>query len=1288
MVCADDAALRAFVAGRLDPSEVERVEAALDTCAHCRARLGELARSAEGKSLASVPETLTPDLFEPGPDPWPGTVLGGRYRVLRKLGSGGMGAVYEAEHELIGRRVAVKLLHAELATKREVLQRFRNEARAAGAIGHPGIVRALDVGRTESGAPFLVLELLEGRDLETELAAKGPLPVPEAIDIAVAVADAVAAAHALGIVHRDLKPANVFLTDAGEVKVLDFGISKVRGLLQTSPDTRSGMLLGTPAYMAPEQLRDATAADARSDVYALGAILHRCLTGRLPHTARSLPELLAVILTEEVAPIERADVRAPLALLVRRALDTDPEARPASMGELRDALRSHAATTRRTTARPLGDRERRVVIAVLVPEGDRAGCDAAAERAGAKIAPGAEPATYLFGDGSWSGDLVDRAGLFALSLADLAPQVFVGPATSSGGLIEPAGELAALLESPPGQPGAFLSPSLARARLGEISCDPVDGHARLRRGKPTLALPLLGRQAERAQITEAVEEASDERRPVVVFVEGAPGLGKSRLLSAAREDIRDEWRVLDSRTRERDADLAVVRELLWSFVGVEDRADPAIRDAAVEALVVAACGEHRGRQHLHTLRVLFGLADANAEPRLVWDRTRVAALDVLEGLARLRPLALFVDDAQWADGPSLDLLGALHASFDGPLLIVLASRQPPLEGAAWLTDADVTRVKPRPLKRSQTKRLLAAILGDARAEEMSDRIHAHSGGNPLFVEQLGRALDARDEALPLPPSIEGAVQARLDELEPALREMLKRGALFGAPFTEADLEALGVEAAREDLDGLIARELLISHDVGGEAPSYELATPLYADVAARMLGDEARAELHRRAAERLTGRALREQVARHWELGGARRKAAVEYAAACLEAKATGDLARTLRAGERALALGVEEGGLEVRVAVAEGLEVRGRLGEQESLLAIAERESEGARRAQVRTDRAVALQRLGRSRDALPLLERALEDAEASGDAVALARALGKHAVALTYAGETERAAEQLRAAERLVLTKATGLRADAAIWRGQLASMVGDLGEARNAYWAAVELYRELGDPRRAAEASLNLADLYNRVGAHDEAIPALESGLEDCRRVGASRLMLGYGLANLGYALAKEGRFEEAARALEEAAEIAASVGESRLSIATQVYRSKLLGARGGHAEARALADDAAERAAELGFDSLEALARLAVAEHALGSGDTHASLRHAQRALRLSDALGGMEEDGGALFRVLGDAFEAAGREAEAERARARGRATVQAAAARIGDRHWRERFLHDVEAHRALLGEGP
>ena len=161
------------------------------------------------------------------------------------------------------------------------------------------------MGRTEEGTPYLVLEYLEGRDLEAELASEAPLSVSSAVQTARAIADAIGAAHAAGIIHRDLKPENVFLTDEGQLKVLDFGISKITSSIATGPLTAPGAVMGTPMYMAPEQFEDASKADPRSDVYALGVILYRALTGELPHVADSLPGLLLAIIDDAVtAPRE------------------------------------------------------------------------------------------------------------------------------------------------------------------------------------------------------------------------------------------------------------------------------------------------------------------------------------------------------------------------------------------------------------------------------------------------------------------------------------------------------------------------------------------------------------------------------------------------------------------------------------------------------------------------------------------------------------------------------------------------------------------------------------------------------------------------------------------------------------------------------------------------------------------------------------------------------------------------------------------------------------------------
>ncbi|MFO0607904.1 MAG: protein kinase [Polyangiales bacterium] len=265
--------------------------------------------------------------------PLVGQVLDRRYRVFGVIARGGMGVVYDAIHVGLARPVAIKTLHARYANDKVALARFQNEAAVVGRFGHRNIVEVHDMGQLEDGSPYLVMERLEGDTVTQRLQQERPMRIETAIDIALAVLNALVVTHNAGILHRDLKPDNVFIarTDEGPlVKVLDFGISKfVTQEMSKSALTRNGFVMGTPAYMAPEQATGDANLDARADLYSLGMILYEMLTGRLPYKANTPAALLGEIMrvTPLTPRMHRPEIHADLDALVMRSLHKDREQR-------------------------------------------------------------------------------------------------------------------------------------------------------------------------------------------------------------------------------------------------------------------------------------------------------------------------------------------------------------------------------------------------------------------------------------------------------------------------------------------------------------------------------------------------------------------------------------------------------------------------------------------------------------------------------------------------------------------------------------------------------------------------------------------------------------------------------------------------------------------------------------------------------------------------------------------------------------------------------------------------
>ena len=392
-------------------------------------------------------------------------LLDGQFRILQKIGSGGMGAVYKALQPAMNRMVAVKILHPKLANRKDLVSRFRREARAMSHLSHPNTVKVYLYGELDDGSLYIVMEYLEGRNLNQVVRKEGPLPVERAIPVLMQVCGALQEAHLQGIIHRDLKPENIFLSTNGGLKdfpkVLDFGLAKVteRELRPGSIMlTQEGMVFGTPEFMSPEQAQGHTL-DARSDIYSLAVILYEVLTGKLPFDARTPMEYIQLHVTKPpIALDERVAGKTfppGLGQVIAKALEKKPENRYASAAEFAEALKPFAGaagkgfTAMMPSPPPAGSS---AVTAPAAPPPPASQAGGAVQLKTVKMAatPGPGPDAPAPAGGA-------AAGAPAPSVAGQAPGAAVRPAPHAGHIPAPApsqGGMAPSQVGPQPAPGA------------------------------------------------------------------------------------------------------------------------------------------------------------------------------------------------------------------------------------------------------------------------------------------------------------------------------------------------------------------------------------------------------------------------------------------------------------------------------------------------------------------------------------------------------------------------------------------------------------------------------------------------------------------------------------------------------------------------------------------------------------------------------------------------------------------------------------------------------------------
>ncbi|MCA9678289.1 MAG: AAA family ATPase, partial [Myxococcales bacterium] len=886
-----------------------------------------------------------------------------------------MGQIYRAVDRVTGKSVALKVLRDE---KVGDAARFEHEAQVLAELDHDAIVRYVAHGRAEQGW-FLAMEWLEGEDLSERLH-RAPLAPAEAVSMLARIADALAVAHARGVVHRDVKPSNIFLPDGdpSRAKLLDFGVA--RSTVASRPETVTGTALGTPGYMAPEQARGERDLDARVDVFAMGAVLFRCLAGTPPFDAANTVAVLSKVLFDEPPPLAeiRPDLPPEVHAAVALMLAKDRAVRPADGAALARMLWDLApqvalAAPPSAAGAGITGGEDRIRSSVMVrrggqvprPVADTSGIiggstlptvalvEDASTVAAMRLALSMRGAFEKLADGTWAivfagegaTEMATRACRFALALRERFPEARIAIATGRAraastvthGAFDRAGRL--LSDLPPCTIVVDdVTASLVEARLaiergpaGLVVVGEVGERATGRRVHGVVT-PFVGRQKELRLLDGLFAGAVEDGRPAAALVVGTAGSGKSRLAAELIARIESDGAVVwrgDADPLASSAPFAPVARILRRALGAAGPRPAPISRETIELRVREVMAGDDATRVIAAVRSLLDVttsaADDAVDPVARGDRIRRAVEDWIAAEARRQPLAIILDDVHWADPGTIALIDGVLRNVEGPVF-VLALARPEVHDRfprLW-ADRGVTTVQLAPLSSNAATQLARAALGVTAADELVATLAERSAGNPFFLEELVRARADRgtDE---WPETVLATVEARLATLDGDARRLLRAAAVIGPVFWPgAVIHLVGgapfASTVTSRLETLIAREFVIaspeSRFVGERQLAFRHA--LVRDAAYDTLPEEDRELAHKLAAEWLerVGEAPA-VIAEHLVRAGAA-EAAVSHCVSAAEAALVGDdVAGALALCER----GVEAGASGERLGALRWLE-------------------------------------------------------------------------------------------------------------------------------------------------------------------------------------------------------------------------------------------------------------------------------------------------------------------------------------------------------------------------------
>ena len=1268
-----------------------------------------------------------------------------------------MGEVYRARDMVSHVQVCVKMLRTGEDRDGE---RFVQEGNILSTLQHPAIVCYLAHG-VVGNERYLVMEWLEGEDLAQRLAREPPT-LADTVVLLKQSAEALAYAHAHDVIHRDIKPHNLFLVDRriDKLKLLDFGIARLVNAGRRL--TRTGNLVGTPGYLAPETVDGAGVVDGRADIFSLGCVAHECLSGKPTFRGHEPGVLLAKLMLEDPPHLSDLvpEVPRPVGDLVARMLAKHPERRPTAAQVLRtlSALGDLANVTPgpgRRQETQLTVVEQRVSCIVMANAGatqSRERSTATGERVtvpdGTPVPPPSPLAelearlslrfsakTYrlpggrivvTLPEGTVALDLAvlaARAALLVhLHLPESAVVVALGIARLSrrsavGSVIEEAAQL--LQTTPPGKVRLDESIAPQLATRFDLAHDPAGVFLLSERATLELRRNLLGRPAaflgrgqELSFLAGLLTDSALERQATAVLVSGPAGIGKSRLLQEFMSWLRarkEPALVLAAAgdSLAAGAPFALLGRAVRRLAGIAetDVADERRRKLAecvgrhlpVESSqgVTALIGEIAGVNFPESAHE--SLRPARQNPVLMADATRRAFEEWMRAECAVQPVLVVLDDMQWGDAGTVDLLdGAIRALRDEPFM-VLALARPDLQTMfpnLW-AERQVNVIQLPPLSRRASERLVRGALAGTATEDMVAQIVRRGDGNPFFLEELVRAARAgRSGEVPEP--ILGIVQARLEAEGPEGRRALRAAAVFGETFSRDGVALLlGGErsAVGEALERLTDRELInpaVPPVASDGSPAFTFAHALIREAAYAMLTDEDRRLGHRLAAKWLLERANPEPIvlAEHFRRGGDLRSAASSYHRAAEQALMANDLDGAIaRAGLGLGALGTELADghdSEVQGALlmvqAEARRWRGELGLAESAgraaLALLPPGSPMWFRAAGQVILALGSQGKAQELGALIAQVRTVEPQLEARDAFLVCLSEGaKH---LITAGHIASADALLDEAARLAgYFSDIEPQAWALVHRAR-AARAGVKGDA-TAYLTELEtawaLFEQAGDQRNACAVRCETGAAYAELGELGRAAELLREVVATADRLGLPEIAA-IGRREMSRVLGWQGELAEAERVARHAVAALSTRGDAReLAIATS-YLAEILLSVGRFDEAATLAEGAAGLL-ELA-PAARAFALAVLARARLGQGEVKAASVVAHEAyygaLESLGTMGHCET----VIRLAYAACLVAGQDIEAARlVLLRARERLHARALALGARGDRQSFCANV-----------